>query len=70
MTHRPTDSQIIKRGIELLRFGTLASDLPDRLRDEFWLTPERARELADRAIEFSKKPSRNRRGKIDTKPFD
>jgi hypothetical protein len=69
-SRRPTDNQVIKHGMELLRFGTLAGDLPDRLRDEFGLTSERARDLADRAIAFSKKPSLSRRGRMDTKPFD
>ena len=66
--YRRTDYQIIARGVELLRFGILARDLPGRLREEFWLTPERAGELAGEAIELYKKPKR--RGRVDTKPFN
>jgi hypothetical protein len=65
---RPTDYQMISRGVELLRFGILVRDLSGRLRDEFWLTPERARELAGEAEELYKKPKRQ--SKVDTKPFN
>jgi hypothetical protein len=65
---RPTDHQIVSRALEMLNFGILASDLPDRLIEEFWLTPERAYELADRAIEIYKKPKR--RSRLDTKSLD
>lgn len=65
MTGRATDRQIIARALELLKAGILASNLPERLMDEFGLTPERARELAGKAVEQQKK-----RGKMDTKPLD
>lgn len=60
---RPRDSEIINRGVELLEAGVLASGIPNRLMDEYSLTPEKARELAGKAIE------RHKRGK-DTKPLD
>lgn len=63
-----TDYRIISRGVEMLRRGTLPSVLPERLRDEFGLTPERAHKLAASAIELHKKPGK--RGKLDTEPFD
>jgi hypothetical protein len=66
--YRPTDYQVVIRGVELLRSGILISDLPDRLREDFWLPPNRARELADRAIEIHKKPAK--RGRLDTNPLD
>ena len=67
-SHRTTDYRIIAHAVELLRAGILASDLSDRLREEFGLTPEQAHELAASAIVLHKKPGR--RGKLDTKPFD
>jgi hypothetical protein len=54
-TNKPTDREIVTRGLEMLRYGTLPSVLPGRLMDEFGLTPERARELAGKAIEQHKK---------------
>ena len=64
---RPSDHQIITRAIEMLRFRILASDLPDRLIDEFGLTPERAQELAREAIHLYKKSGMH--SKLDTKSF-
>lgn len=67
-SHPTTDYRIIAHTLELLRAGILASDLADRLRDEFGLTPERAKELTDKAKELYKKPGK--RGKLGTKPLD
>jgi hypothetical protein len=67
-SRRTTDYRIVTRGVELLRFGILDSNLSDRLREEFGLALERARELAGRAIEIHKKPAK--RGRLDTKPLD
>jgi DNA-binding NarL/FixJ family response regulator len=58
---RPSDYKVISRAMELLRSGTLASDLADRLSEEFGLRPERTGELANRAIELHKKPARRAR---------
>lgn len=58
---RPTDREIITRGVELLNAGVLASGLPNWLQIEFGLTPEKARKMATEAIKRHKK---------DTKPLD
>ena len=55
---RLTDYPVVSRGVELLRQGTLARDLSDRLSIEFGLPPERAGELADRAIDLYEKPAK------------
>jgi hypothetical protein len=65
--HRPNNYQIITRALEMLRFGILTNDLPDRLIDEFGLTPERAHELAAEAIRLHKKSGM--RTKLDTRSF-
>lgn len=67
MGRRPSDYQIIVRAVEMLRFRILSSDLPDRLMDEFGLTPERAHELAEEAIRLHKKTGM--RTKLDTQSF-
>lgn len=50
-THRPADRQIITHGLKLLRAGVLSSNLPNRLMEEYSLTPDKAREMARKAIE-------------------
>lgn len=61
---KPTDAQIISFAMALLRAGILPSAIPARLMEEYGLTPEKAGELAGKAI------SRHRRGRLDTKPLD
>ena len=68
MTRRPNDRQVIARALELLHAGFLVSNLPEQLIDELGLTPERAKELTDKAIKLHKKPGK--RGKLDTRPID
>ena len=58
MTRRTTDYAIITHAMELLRSGVLASALPEKLMSEYGLSPERAGELASRAIEIYIKPGR------------
>ena len=67
MTQRTIDYAIIIRALDLLRAGILASAIPDRLMDDFSITPEKARELAAEAI---KRHKRGKRGRLDTKPID
>lgn len=67
-SRRRADAAIIEYALELLVEGLLPSDLPQRLMTEFGITADRARELADKAIELHKNPVRP--GKLDTKPFD
>lgn len=67
MSSRPTDAQIITFAVGLLRAGILPSAIPNRLMEEYSLTPKRARELATEAFKRHKKP---RRGKLDTKELD
>ena len=64
----PTDREIISRGVELMmKTGVLASDLPNWLMREFGLSPERARELARKAIARLRQ---QKRGRLDTNPID
>jgi len=51
MMSSPTDAQIVRRGLELLAGGLLASGVPARLMSEFGLTAERAQRLATIAVE-------------------
>lgn len=51
---RPTDRQMITRALTLLRAGVLSSNLPNRLMEDFSLTPDKAREMAGKALERHK----------------
>ena len=68
MYRRTTDYKIIIRALDLLKSGLVANNLPERLKDEFGLNPERAKELTDKAKELYK--MRGKRGRLDTKPLD
>jgi hypothetical protein len=63
--HRPTDYRIKSFALELLRAGVLASDLPNRLMEEFGISSARASELAEEMLKLHMKPPR--RGRLDTK---
>jgi hypothetical protein len=63
--HRSSDRKIIARGGELVIFGVLPSALGNKLMEEFFLTRERAKELASEALRRRKK-----RGRLATKPLD
>lgn len=68
MSNRPpTDAQIITFGVGLLKAGILPSAIPGRLMDEYSLTPERARELASRAL---RRHHQRGRGRLSTQPID
>jgi hypothetical protein len=62
---RSSDRKIITRGEELLIFGVLPSALDNKLMEEFFLMPERAKELASEALRRRKK-----RGRLETKELD
>jgi hypothetical protein len=54
---QPTDAAILARAVALLQSGLLASALPGRLMREFNLSPDRARRLAQQAMESRAKNS-------------
>lgn len=56
-SRRPTDSQIISHALALLATDILASNLPNRLMDEFGISAAQAKKLASEAIEKHKSKS-------------
>lgn len=50
-----SDAVIVRRALEMLAAGVLASVLPERLMSEFDIGPDRARRLAQQALKRRKR---------------